>query len=639
MRRLLRSPLAAIVVLVAAVAVGVLGLRSLGIMEALELAAYDWYLRLRPGHLAADSRILLVTVTDADIRTQGRWPLPDATLAEAVEALARHSPRAIGLDIYRDIPVPPGTETLEATLRRHENVVVVTKFGGGAAESISAPKVLAGSDRVGFNDIVVDPGGIVRRGLLFVDDGGTTASSFAFRLALLYLRVEGVTPKPDSVDASLLRLGPTTIRPLETNDGGYVGVDARGYQFLLDFHGGRGAFAAVSLTDLLAGRADPGLIRDRIVLFGVTAEGVKDFFYTPYSRSFTDAYHTPGIAVHAHIASQLLRMGLGATAPMKTATDWQEILWIVAWAGVGGAVGFVARSPWRFALGVGGGLVAVGAIDYGAFIGRWWLPLVPPAATWLVSAAVVTAYVTYHESAQRAALMQLFSRHVSHEVAEAIWRDREQFLDGGRPRPQRLTATVLFTDLVGWTSRSEHLEPQALVDWLNEYMDAMVQQVLDHGGIVNKYIGDAIMALFGVPVPRATDAEVARDAAAAVECALDMGTRLRELNREWMARGQPAATMRIGVFTGIVVAGSIGSARRLEYTVIGDTVNTASRLESFDKEFLAPDPAVNPCRILIGEPTRARLGERFETEWAGEVNLKGKERPLSVYLVRGRGAS
>ena len=161
MRRLLRSPLAAIVVLVAAVAVGVLGLRSLGIMEALELAAYDWYLRLRPGHLAADSRILLVTVTDADIRTQGRWPLPDATLAEAVEALARHSPRAIGLDIYRDIPVPPGTETLEATLRRHENVVVVTKFGGGAADSISAPKVLAGSERVGFNDIVVDPGGIV----------------------------------------------------------------------------------------------------------------------------------------------------------------------------------------------------------------------------------------------------------------------------------------------------------------------------------------------------------------------------------------------------------------------------------------------------------------------------------------------
>jgi len=207
--------------------------------------------------------------------------------------------------------------------------------------------------------------------------------------------------------------------------------------------------------------------------------------------------------------------------------------------------------------------------------------------------------------------------------------------EAGRPA----TATVLFTDLVGFTSTSEHLEPQVLVDWLNEYMDAMVQQVLDHGGIVNKYIGDAIMALFGVPVPRATEAEVARDAAAAVECALHMGTTLRELNRGWTARGQPAATMRIGIFTGAVVAGSIGSARRLEYTVIGDTVNTASRLESFDKEFLAPDPAVNPCRILIGEPTRARLGERFETEWAGEVNLKGKERPLSVYLVRGRVAS
>src|SRR5436189_4675873 len=119
MRRLLRSPLAAIVVVVAAVAVGVLGLRSLGIMEALELAAYDWYLRLSPGHLAADSRILLVTVTDADIRTQGRWPLPDATLAEAVEELARHSLRAIGLDLYRDIPVPTATQPQVPRCGRH----------------------------------------------------------------------------------------------------------------------------------------------------------------------------------------------------------------------------------------------------------------------------------------------------------------------------------------------------------------------------------------------------------------------------------------------------------------------------------------------------------------------------------------
>ena len=636
MRRFLRSPLAATVVLVAAVSLGVLGLRGLAILESLELAAYDWYLRLRPGHAVADPRILLVTVTDADIRTQARWPLPDGTLAEAIEAVARHSPRAIGLDIYRDVPVPPGSEALEATFRHYPNVVVVTKFGGGPTEGIPPPRALEGTDQVGFNDIVVDPGGIVRRGLLFVDDGATVASSFGFRLATLYLAADGVAPQRDSLEPSLLRLGPTTIHPLEPNDGGYVGVDTRGYQFLLDFQGGYGAFASVSLTDLLAGRIDPGVIRNRIVLIGVTAEGVKDFFYTPYSRSFADAQHTSGIALHAHIASQLIRIGLGAVSPMKTLPDWQEATWTAAWAALGGGIGFAARSPGRFALGVGGGLVALGVIDFVAFVAGWWLPLVPPAATWLVSAAVAIAYVSYQESVERAALMQLFSRHVSREVAEAIWRDREQFLDGGRPRSQRLTATVLFTDLVGFTSTSEHLSPQELVDWLNEYMDAMVQQVLDRGGVVNKYIGDAIMALFGVPVPRATDAEVERDATAAVECALDMAAMLRELNTRWRARGWPAATMRVGIFTGPVVAGSIGSARRLEYTVIGDTVNTASRLESFDKEFLAPDPDVHPCRILIGEPTLAHLGKGFDTEWAGEVTLKGKERPLSVHRVRGR---
>jgi len=131
---------------------------------------------------------------------------------------------------------------------------------------------------------------------------------------------------------------------------------------------------------------------------------------------------------------------------------------------------------------------------------------------------------------------------------------------------------------------------------------------------------------------------VARDAVSAVECALAMGDTLRELNRRWRAEGRPTTGMRVGIFTGPAVAGSLGSAERSEYVVVGDTINTASRLESFDKELFPPDHDIAPCRILIGETTLAVLGDRFKTEAVGEVALKGKAHRVGIYRVVGRAA-
>ena len=269
--RRLRTPLAATGLVVLLVGLGVLGLRSAGMLEGLELSAYDWYLRLRPFESRPDPRILLVTVTEQDIQEQKGWPLSDAVLANTIEALARYNPRAIGLDMYRDLPVPPGADKLSRALTV-PNVVVVTKFAEGSSAGVRPPAVLKGTEQIGFNDIVLDPGGIVRRGLLFLDDGVRVLYSFALQLALQYLRPEGVVPQPDPVDARLLRLGHTTIRPLEPNDGPYVGTDARGYQFLLDFKGGRASFRAVTLTDLLSGTINPEEVKGKIVLIGITAD-------------------------------------------------------------------------------------------------------------------------------------------------------------------------------------------------------------------------------------------------------------------------------------------------------------------------------------------------------------------------------
>ena len=448
-RNLATSKLGAAALVVILTAGGVLGLRGARLLESVELAAYDWFIRMRPFDPAPDSRILLVTVTEADLQAQGGWPLSDRVLAQTVETLARYQPRAIGLDIYRDVPVPPGRKELDAVLAGDPRVIVVRKFGEGPSDGVPPPAVLKNTDQVGFNDILVDPGGTVRRGLLFMDDGRTTAYSFALRLALLYLQAEGVTARPDETDPRQLRLGRSTIRPFEPNDGAYVRADARGYQFLLDFRPGKGSFPSVSLTSLLSGTIGPEVIRKKVVLVGVTAESVKDLFYTPHSRGLPEQQNVAGLAVHAHVVSQLLRIGLEGASPMAAPTGWQ-------------------------------------------------------------------------------------------------------------------------------------------------------------------------------------------DAVNAVNCALAMEETLLELNRRRRAADKAMTGMRIGIFTGPVVAGTIGSAERSEYVVVGDTMNTASRLESFDKDLFPPDAGTSPCRILIGETTLCHLGDQFETERVGDVSLKGKAHKVGVYRVIGR---
>ena len=629
-----RSPLAAGILVSVLVFLSVLSLRANGNLEALELAAYDWYLRRQSGPAKVDPRIVLLTITETDIRQQGTWPLPDATLAQTLALLTQYQPRAIGVDIYRDVPVPPGHEALEEVLTSNPRIIVVTKFGTAEEPGVPPPPVLQQTEQVGFNDILVDPGGIVRRGLLFLDDGNTTFTSLALRLALLYLRAEGIVPQPDPANPAYLRLGQTTIRPLAQNDGGYVNADDSGYQFLLDFRLRR-TFPTFSLTALLAGEVDAAAIRDKIVLVGVTAVSVKDTFFTPYSRGLDADQQLPGVTLHAYGVSQLLRSGLESHATITTASDQQEVLWILLWSVLGAALGYCIRSPWRFSLAIAGGILALGLVSYGALRRGWWIPTVPPAMAWGLSATFVAVCLSYQERVQRLAVLRIFSQHASEQVVTTLMQQQEQLLSGGRARPRSLTATVLFSDLEGFTSVSEKLRPETLLDWLNEYMAEVAEQVILHHGMIDKYVGDSIMALFGVERTDASDEEIAQDAVRAVQCALAMESALRRLNQRWQAQGRPIIGMRIGIFTGPLVAGSLGSAHRLEYAVLGDTVNTASRLESFDKHVLVPHTTGSPCRILIGEATLHHLGGQFQTHKVGEVHLKGREETVTIYRVIG----
>ena len=245
------------------------------------------------------------------------------------------------------------------------------KFGGPEQIGVPPPPVLKDSDQLGFNDIIVDPGGIVRRGLLFLDDGKNVLYSFSLRLALLYLKTEGVIPQPDTENSNYLRLRHTAIRPFERNDGGYIGADARGYQFLLDFRKSPKSFPSYSLSALLSLQINPETFKDRIVLIGTKTEGVKDFFFTPFSRGLHSDQQISGIELHAYSVSQLLTFALQGRSPMGTMSNWQEGGWILLWSLMGGIMGVGARSPWRFSLSIIGGLLVLGSAAYFAFLYGW----------------------------------------------------------------------------------------------------------------------------------------------------------------------------------------------------------------------------------------------------------------------------
>ncbi len=633
--KLFRFPLATSLSIGTLVFLGIVGIRSLGSFESLELSAYDWYVRLQPEVPQPDPPIVLIEINESDIQNQAGWPLTDATVAKILGILTQYHPCVIGLDIYRDIPVPPGNKELGEILTKYHNIVATMKFGGDGKAGVPPPPALKDTDQVGFNDIIVDRGGIVRRGLLFLDDGKNVFYSFALRLSLVYLREKGVIPQPDAVNPEHLRLGQMTIRPFAPNDGGYIRADARGYQFLLNFKNSLKPFPSYSLSTLLSLRIKPESIRDKIVLIGTKTETVKDFFFTPFSRGLYFDQQISGVALHAQIISALLGFALQGQSPTGTLSEWQEWVWILLWSLMGGAIGVGVRSPWRFSLLVLSGLVILSFATYFAFLHSWWIPLVPPAVGWFTSAAFITAYMLSREKLERASLMQLFSKHVSPQVAEIIWKERDQILDGGRPRSQKLISTVVFTDLEGFTTLSEKMDPRALIEWLNTYLDTMAQLVIKHGGIVDEYAGDGLKADFGVPVPRTTEAEISQDAVNAVNCALAMETEIRRLNAFWREHNLPTTNMRVGIFTGPVVAGSLGSTQRLKYTTIGDTVNIASRLEHLGKDLVGYDFTNRPCRILIGETTLRYLGNRFKTERVGEVSLKGKVEKITTYCLIG----
>lgn len=604
--------------------------RAAGLLVPLDLLVYDLGLRLQTGD-SADPRIVLVTQTEEDLNRIG-FPASDAALARILEKLAAADASAIGVDIYRDIPVPPGQQELERTLKAHANIVWIIKFSDAGGRSVPPPSALADAPaQVGFNDLVDDPGGVIRRGLISLDDGKQQAWSLPLQLALKHMRGKGMGADPHVPEH--LRLGDTTIAPFEQDDGGYVNADAAGYQFLLDFKGAHGRFPRYSFSQVLNYEFDIKSVAGKVVIVGSSAISLNDYFYTPFSLGRSADQRMIGAELQGHATSQLLRYALDGERPRQVLSEAAELAWLALWCLLGALVGYASRSLFRFLIAAIGAMLALATLSYLLFALNVWLPPVAPLAGALACITLIAAFMSQQEQAQRKALMQLFSKYVSKDIAEEVWRHREEFFEKGRPRPHQFTATVLFTDIKGFTNIAERLSPAELMNWLNEYMSEMTAVVIAHRGVINKYMGDAVMAIFGAPLAHSDHAGIATDARNAVDCALAMEAALDKLNLVWAARDKDTIAMRIGIFTGPLIAGSLGGGERLEYTVIGDTVNVASRLESFDKSFVPPDGPQRSCRILIGASTQSLVRDLFATIPVGAVELKGKDERVSVYYL------
>ncbi|HBB36144.1 MAG TPA: adenylate/guanylate cyclase domain-containing protein [Cyanobacteria bacterium UBA8803] len=602
-----------------------LGVRHLGGLQPLELTAWDLMVRLRPDE-GSDPRLLVVAITEQDIQAQKLWPLSDRTLAQLLTALERYQPQAIGLDIHRSIPKEPGHQELVASFQSPK-LIAVTSMGNTIDEKVPPPPSVP-EDRIGFSDLVLDPDGTVRRNLMYANTGEAVLTSFSLRLALAYLAGEGI--EPQLTPTNEIQFNKTAFAKLKDTSGGYQTIDASGYQVMLNYRSARNVARQVTLTQILTGKIEPNWVKDKIVLIGVTAPTIKDLFFTPYSGTARGNRQMAGVLIHAQMVSQILSAVKDERPLFWFWPEWGEVLWIATWAVVGGVAAWRIHRAFILVL-VGTALLAVlFGIAMLLFMEGGWIPLATPAIALIITGTSVGAYQLQQAIRQQQMVMKLLGQQTSPEIATALWHHRDRLLESGLLPGQKLTATLLMTDIKGFSTIAEQYPPEVVMSWLNEYLAAMTPLVQTHQGVVNKFTGDGLLAVFGVPVSATNPAEIAQDAHQAVSCAMAMGDRLEELNRDWQSRSLPVVQMRVGIFTGPVMVGSLGGKERLEYGVIGDSVNIAARLESCEK-----DRQASICRVLIAKETLIHLQEQFQVESWGSLALKGKERLVDVYRVVG----
>lgn len=402
------------------VAVFVIASNALGIFQLVEWATLDQFFSWRPLELP-DDRIVIVTVDEPDIQHIGQWPMSDRTMAQLLKVIRAQQPRAIGLDIYRDLPLEPGHQELIEVFESTPNLIGIEKVSG---DTVDAPPTLSEKGQVAASDMIGDADGKVRRSLIVLQNKQKeTRESLGTKLALMYLEAEKVELELRDPDRQIYQLGQARFHRLTGEEGGYVGTatDAGGYQILLNYRGELKDFLTISMTDVLENRIPANLLRDRLVLIGATTPSLKDIFQTPYNNAlFAEPIQMPGIVVHANVASQILGAALEGRPLLRAMGsgfgNWEFLpkrlrfvqwfigpngLWIGLWSFVGATGGWLLLQTRFFNKNIFlvGTIVAIVAatgvlisIGYVAFLGGWVIPVFSPFLALSGSAMWISNY-------------------------------------------------------------------------------------------------------------------------------------------------------------------------------------------------------------------------------------------------------
>jgi adenylate cyclase len=635
---------------------------KLGGLDDIDLRLYDWALRRLADPAAVNHDIVLVEINDASIRDYaeavGRWPWPRVLQSNLIDFLERAPARVIAYDIqltersrgsfkFGDEmwTAEESDDAIVTSVRTAGKVVLLADATSpgmtGTSQQAETPawrspfrlgpsieerplilppfqQLSDAASALGHNFLAVDDDGIVRRVTPFIRSGDRYMPSLGVAAALA---AEAFKPEEIALEGNSIRVRDRRIPLIPMRVANTVGArDSRdqwtmlvNYRAPVQTPGGRPyqTFEArhllVSQDQLLAGQkplVDPAVFKNKIVFIGLTGAGLVDVFQTPMGGGLM-----PGIQLHATVADSLLANKFISVA----AAGWR----VASTAGAAIVVGLMAALLPFVAAATGAVIATAGWMVAAVLLLRSgiWLNTVEPLSAIGVALLAGTAYRYFVEDYEKRVVKKLFGRYVSKDVFEQLMADPEGAELGGTRRDM----SVLFSDIRGFTTVTEKGNPEALVTQLNEYFSRMVEIVFRHKGTVDKFVGDMVMALYGAPVDDPDHAEHA------VATALDMVRALGELNSKWAERGMPQLDIGIGINSGDMIAGNIGSSSIMSYTVIGDNVNLGARLESLNKDY--------GSRIIISDASRRRLTGNYDIHPLGEVVVKGKTKPVAIFEV------
>jgi adenylate cyclase len=586
--------------------------------------------RMRSVSYPAAKQVVIVDIDEKSLQQLGRWPWPRSVLADLIKALNQHA-RVLTLDIlFAERDANPADDALLAQAIAAGPTVLgyylssdrqaqragelppsvmsdsslrnlghgITEWDGFGANLPALQSVATGA---GFFNALIDPDGVVRAVPLLARLDGQVYGS----MALATLRV--------ALGNAVMRVGQQAI-VLQGAKGQVALPLSEGLVSVvpLGMNNGASRFTYISAADVLAGKVDTALIKDKVVLVGSSAPGLTDLRATAVSATL------PGVEIHAALIEvALAQAGSQNTMPLlvraESGRQFVAILTLVLGTILSVLLPMIGLNGILLAsLFSGVVILASNAIAFSN------LGLIFPLSISLglvACLALINLALGYLlEGRNKKAVADLFGEYVSPSLVEQMTHDPLRYR---LMRSETKELTILFADIRGFTRISETMEPEALREYINGYLTRMTEIIHQHGGTVDKYIGDAVMAFWGAPVDDALHADHA------IAASLAMLQACNQLSAQFVARGWPALNIGIGLNSGLCRVGDMGSNMRRAYTVLGDTVNQAARIEGLTKQFGQP--------LLVGEGTKNLSRTQAFTD-LGLVHVAGRQEPVHIYL-------